>query len=218
MAVTWDVPQRDFAALVVHASSDHLRVWIYNFASQKTRMGMRLWQLHPGRYEVNCGPLGSGKAYRRNCRWQHPSAFTVRHRADTCWVDVPPRQEFAVDLRLTRRIERDSVLPDPAIAERDLVISRHADGKAVLSVTVHNLGSVAVPDLQVVLVGTANGVRGEIARRTVEMLPGSEDLRSGRVRVSFTDVKPTGNLSVVLDPQDKTAEIYECNNEAQLNR
>ncbi|MBN2271510.1 MAG: hypothetical protein JXN61_12910, partial [Sedimentisphaerales bacterium] len=49
MAVTWDVPHRDFAAIVPYTSEDCLRAWIYNFSGQTTRMGMRLWRLRPGK-------------------------------------------------------------------------------------------------------------------------------------------------------------------------
>ncbi len=215
MAVTWEVPHRDFAAIVPYASEDCLRVRIYNFADETTRFGMRVWRLRPGRYEVRNGLIEKGQGYLRECRWGQPSSFVVRHKADVYWVDVPAQQEFAVELRLVEPFAESGVPADPAIAERDIAVTKNADGKITLTATVHNLGSAAVKNLVVALVRGDHGGYSEIARRTVH-LPGCKDLRPSRISVEFAGVNPAEGLMVVLDPQEEVAEVYELNNQANV--
>ena len=220
MAVTWESPHRDFAAIVPYTSEDCLRVWIYNFAEKTTRIGMRLWRLRPGEYEVRSGQIGKGKGYLREYQWSKPSSFIVRHKADVYWIDVPAQREFAVDLRLLKPLADSGVpargpwgLPDPAISERDISVAKNADGKITVTATVHNLGNAAVKNLLVALVRGDQGEYSEIARQTVD-LPGCKDFRPSRIDVEFTRVNPAADLMILLDPQEKVAEIYELNNRA----
>lgn len=212
MAVTWDFPHRDFAALVVYASEEHLRVWIYNFAPRAESVGIRLWQLRPGRYEVHGGLLGKGEGLDRACNWRPATNFLLRERAGVFRLNVPSRREFAVDFRLQEPIELPAVLPDPAIRASDVRLARSTQGKTDVTATAYNLGSTSVPRLTVSLIGSVEGRRRELARRTIGPLPACKQLRAGRAEVSFRAVKPAENLSVVLDPDDAVQEICESNN------
>ncbi len=213
MAVTWEVPHRDFAAIVPYTSEDCLRVWIYNFSGETTRMRMRLWRLRPGKYEARSGLIGEGQGYSRECQWSEASSFVVRHKADVYWFVVPSRREFAVELRLVEPLNDSRVLPDPAIADRDISVSKNADGKITVTATVHNLGNAAVKNLVVALVQGDQGGYSEIARQRVD-LPGCKDLRPSRLDVKFPRVNPVADLMILLDPQEKVTEIYELNNRA----
>jgi hypothetical protein len=218
MAVTWDFPRPDFAALVVYASEDHLRVWIYNFGPRTERVGMRLWQLRPGEYEVNRGLIGAGDGLKRNYRWQPTTSFVLRHRADVFRLEVPSRRELAVDLRLQEAIDRSPVLSDPAIADRDVRMTKTSDGKLEVTATVHNLGNVPVQDLTVDLVVNGEGRRGGIVRQRIGLLPACKELRAGTAEVSFRAVKPAARISVVLDADDAVSEICEQNNRGTWQR
>lgn len=211
MAVTWEVPHRDFAAIVPYTSEECLRVWVYNFSGETMRMGMRLWRLRPGRYEARSGQIGKGEGYSRECQWGEASSFKVRHKADVYWVEVPARREFAVEVSLVEPLVDAGLLPDPAIAQRDISLGKKADGRITVTATVHNLGNAAVKNLVVALV---RGDHSEIARRTVE-LPGCRDLQPSLVNVEFAGVNPTAGLMIVLDPQEEVTEIYELNNRAK---
>ena len=153
-----DVPHADFAALVCHASEEHVRVLIYNFRSEPLRAGMRLWRLRPGTYDVRCGPSEGGEGLYR---WAPPRSFSLADRAGPCELVIPPRREFAVDLRLVSPAELPSALPDPALGPPDVTVS---EGR--IEVTVHNLGSAPARDLCVALLDAEGR---EIARLACDL-------------------------------------------------
>ncbi|MBN2271659.1 MAG: hypothetical protein JXN61_13655, partial [Sedimentisphaerales bacterium] len=156
------------------------------------------------------GLIGKGEGYSRECQWGEASSFVLRHKADVYWVDVPARRGFAVELCLVEPLGDAGVLPDPAIADRDISVGKKADGKIAVTATVHNLGNTAVKNLVVALV---RGDHSEIARRTVE-LPGCRDFQPSLVNVEFARVNPAAGLMILLDPQEEVTEIYELNNRA----
>jgi len=216
MAVTWEAPHPRFAALVVNASSDHLRVWIYNDDARAMRIGARLWQLQPGEYAVRSGPIAGGEGLSRRYHWREPAPFTVRHRADVYWLDVPSRQEFSLDFRLTRPMELPALLPDAAVSQRDVTAAADAGGKRKIAVQVHNLGSVPVANLEVALVAEAQGRRTPVAKAVIEQLPAGREFKPAAASVMFAGVVDQPGLTVVLDPQDEVREIYELNNTARV--
>ncbi|MHC4740819.1 MAG: hypothetical protein ACYS8Z_02840 [Planctomycetota bacterium] len=215
MAVTWHAPNRNFAAIVPYASRERLRVWIYNFSDESARMGMKLWRLAPGEYEVKSGLPGKGEGYSKKCKWGKGKQFFMRHKGDVFWIDVPGQKEFAVDIRLVWPAPPSAILPDPAIADRDVTVARDSDGNAIVAATVHNLGNWAVKNLGVSLVRGGESGFAEIARQTVN-LPGSKDMQSSRVKVIFKQVDFSADMAVLLDPEEDFAEIYELNNRANV--
>lgn len=208
MAVTWDVPHSDFAALVVYCTSQHLRVWIYNAKRTPTRFGLRLWQLEPGEYDVHAGSLVPGMGFART---YHPAvAETYIHpaRAHTYFIELPARAEWVVELRLRRpRPASVGPLPDLAVAERDI----RANGDTV-QVTVHNLGSAAATGVEVVLEQNGKAV----ARKTLENVPACERFAPSAVAVAFEGIPALGGLRLVVDPDAVIEEINESNNGASL--
>ncbi|MBI5397573.1 MAG: hypothetical protein HZA91_19930 [Verrucomicrobia bacterium] len=50
MAVSYEHPPQDFAALVLEHDARHLKLAAFNFDSQPREVGLRLWELEPGRY------------------------------------------------------------------------------------------------------------------------------------------------------------------------
>ena len=139
----------------------------------------------------------------------------MRHKGDVCWIEVPSRREFAVDVRLVKPFSGSAVLPDPAVAQRDIAVAKDAGGKIALTVTVHNLGNAAVEDLTIALARGDRDKYSEIARQRID-LPGCEDLRPCRMDVKFSGVNSAAGLMVLLDPQEKVSEIYELNNRVNV--
>lgn len=208
MALTWEVPDPHFAALVVAATETRLRVWIYSFHDRTVRLGMRLWRLIPGLYLATHGEILPGESTNLRYRWSDPEDFTYRRRLDTYRVDVPPRKPYVVDLRLVRCIEVPSTAPDPAIADRDVVLAE----PGTLQVTVHNLGSR--PADQVVVALEAQDECGEW-KRVSELRTGhlaAPELDPVTETLRFERVPAAGTYRVILDPGQRIDELYEGNN------
>jgi hypothetical protein len=212
MAVTWEAPDTEFAALVVASSAERLRVWIYSFHDETMTYGLRLWKLAPGLYEAVHGEILPGEGPNHRYGWSEPEPFTFRRKLDTYRVEVPPRVPYAVDLRLVERVEMPGTAPDPAIGPGD--VQRTGDG--TIRVTVHNLGSAACSEgVDVMLVpGTEPGGVPEVRART-GLLPAPK-LESIAEVVSLDDPAPGQSLRIVLDPDDEIAELYEGNNASRV--
>ncbi len=215
MAVTWHITDPNFAAIVPYTGLDHLRVWIYNFADHTTRMGMQLWQLEPGKYELRTGTFDDGKDYTRKYKWSTSKTLIVRHKADICWIDVPSKQQFAVDFRLTEKLNRPNVLPDPAIMPRDITVSKNQSGKLTIKATVHNLGNVQAENLTVALMKKNQDNFLLVAQNSIN-LPASKNFKSSLVNIEFTNIDTNPHLTIVLDPNERIDEIYELNNHAKV--
>lgn len=212
MAVTWEAPDTDFAALVVASTQERLRVWVYSFHDQPVRFGLRLWQLRPGEYELMHGTILAGESTNLRYEWSEPEVLTVRRRADTCAARIPGRTAYAVDLRLLRPVQRPELLPDVGIADRDIAVAPEGP----ISVTVHSLGSAAIPDMDVVLeVPEGSGWRDAGRQRLGELdAPGldpvSRTLTFPRIQEAVFRVR--------VDPRDRVDELCESNNAAVWRR
>jgi hypothetical protein len=217
MAVTWDVPHSEFAAMVVFASQSHLRVWIYNMRNEATDMGMELWQLVPGFYDVRMGTVGEGSGFNRKYCWTSRDRFNLRTRADRYRISVPPRVETVVDLRLGERTLLPDSMPDPAIGPRDIRILESANGKIDIEGTVHNLGSRPVSNLRVSLFRGDPETDRTPHGMTLWPLGACRDFQPSTVRFVFEDIPACEKMTVVLDPEGELMEICETNNRISVS-
>ncbi len=212
MAVTWEVPDPHFAALVVASTADRLRVWLYSFHDEPVRVGMRIWRLTPGVYAASHGEILPGERTNKRYRWGPPERFTYRRRLDTYEVRVPPRKAYAVDLRLLEPVAVPATAPDLAIADRDLAMT----GPGTLTATVHSMGSEAVDNVAVALeAGSADGGWKRVALRRTGRLDAPE-FDPVTQTLTFEHVPPAKAYRVVLDPDGRVDELYEGNNIATL--
>jgi hypothetical protein len=208
MAVTWDVPDTNFAALVVAGSQQRLRTWVYSFHDQPVRMGMRLWRLTPGRYAAAHGGIMKGESTNLRYRWSPTEEFTYRRRLDTYYVEVPPRKPYCIDLRLIEPIAVPQTAPDPAIAARDVILD--SDGR--VKVTAHNVGSEPINGLAVALdAGDGKDHWQRVAVQPIANMPAPE-LDPVTQTVSFDEVPTAKAYRVILDPDQQIEELYEGNN------
>lgn len=212
MAVSWEVPNTNFAGLSVISTSKRLRVWVYNFNDEPMRVGLRCWRLTPGVYTAMQGELLPGEQNNHRYGWGDPKPFTYRRTLDTYYVDVPAKIPFVVDLRLEQALNVPALAPDPAISDRDLALSP----AGVLSATVHNIGSATMEKVVAVLEGQAEDETWQpIAQMETGVLgaPGFEPVTDV---VTFEQVPPANAYRVVLDPENKVDELFEHNNVGTL--
>jgi hypothetical protein len=213
-AVTYETPDENFAAVVTESTPKRLRVWLYSFRDGDTRIGLRVWQLRPGRYVLNQGALLDGeKPNQHRYDWIAPESVRIMHRADTVYVNVPPHRTWVADLRLDTPIAVRKAAPDLAVAPRDL--ERRADG---LRVTVHNIGNAGSKPCTVAL-QKGNGDRWTtVAEETVRAIPAPKDFvpSTAGVILPFGTPEASTAYRVVLDPDDRQYELCETNNAREV--
>jgi hypothetical protein len=216
-AVTWDAPDPDFAAVVLHASETRLRVRLYRIGPD-ARLGMRVWRLRPGRYRVIAGDVTPGeRPGHLRCAWDHAGAVDVLHRAERIEIDAPSRRDRIVEVRLVEPRELPARLPDLAIHERDLKLDK---AKREVRVRVHNLGSApaAISTLSVRTTLASGAVHSGGVLFDQEIVPPSRKLQPGvfETAIPLQTVETVRSIRVELDPDDSILEINEENNRAVL--
>ena len=192
--VSWVDSGYDFAALVHSADRRHLRLTAYNFVGAR-EVGMRVWRMDPGIYEVQFRPRG-GRAQRRRL---------ALHRGEELRLDLPARSSVEVELKLAVAGDWSAERPDLALSKREGATS---EGNRI-SVIVHNIGSVPSPSCKAAL------MRGErrIAEASIPAIAAPLDFSPRTATVSFVVPDAVrGELRVIVDSDDEVAEITELNN------
>jgi len=212
-AVTYETADTDFAAVVTEATTKRIRLWLYSFHDQPTKIGLQLWMLEPGEYILNQGKVLKGEyEFQHRYGWTDPQRVKVTHRADTVYVDVPPCTEWAVDLRLDVPISVPSTAPDLAINARDFKWTDNG-----LRVKVHNIGNADSAPSQILLQVQRGPFWQDVGQATV---PAIRAVRDYEVTKNDVVIKPDMPVNVkmgyraVIDPDDEQYEICEANNTA----
>jgi hypothetical protein len=209
MAVTWDAPRPDFAALVEHASREHLRVLVYNVGAEPMTVGMRLWQLAPGTCAVRRGTVVRQEGAAVRCRWAPDEERRHRCRGWAHPFELPSRTEEIIDFRLLVRDPLPDALPDLALSPAD--VARGPDGGLV--VAVHNLSTEGAPPAAVALEDASGRT---IAETRTGPVPGTSEFLPSTVTVRLAPSARGAGARVVLDPGDEIIELCEFNNEAAV--
>jgi len=204
LAISYTDAGTDLASLVLENRVDRVEVQIYNFEDTRTSVGIRVWQLEPGLYELNVGAAADRVAFTRE--------VTVRRGTR---IEVPLRYgelQFVRLRQLEARAEPE-LLPDLAIGRHD--ISAEPD-RGHLTVTVHNIGSAAAGAFEVRLRGHDGHV---IAKMTVNGLRAPVDLTPRTATVNFDvsapDLAQVARVEVV--PISVSLEITEENNAVDVD-
>lgn len=215
-SVTYDTPSTDFAALVVTATTERLRVWLYNFDERPMPVGLQLWRLRPGTYILTQGqqvPDESGGPNRY--LWEPSRTVSILHRADGPTVTVPPGKVWAVDLRLDEPARVPAAAPDLAIGAGDVVLTRDGVG-----VTVHNIGNASAGAFTVALQRIDSGKWKTLAQSQVSSLPTPKDMSPSvaSVTLKIASASLSGECRVIIDPTDSLYELCEANNTREIKR
>ena len=192
----------DFAAWVRHRSDTHLKVWLYSFAPAGEDGLVRVWRTPLGHYTVAAGPDRDGDAVPDDA----VSRTQALHRSASIALRLPPRELYALEIRLVRTDPEDYWRrPDLAIGPRDVQWTEQG-----LSVTVHNLGNSPAHD---VLVHVSNPAGALLAESRIESIDAPVDLIPRKGAAGFPTVGRQP-CRVSVDPRDLLAELNEDNNAA----
>ncbi len=217
MAVTWDLPHADFSALVVGATPKELCVWLYNHRPENMKVGMRLWQLQPGQYEVRYGSIQRKTSKKLHDSKSTIEKFILKERAGRYELDVPSRRETVIKFQLVKTLKRREPLPDPAVCINDITILNANEKYTTLKLTVHNMGSAPARELPVIVMSGSQGKKRILARTLIDFLPESRDLQPSTVSIMLNKITLSSGLRAVIDPDQRIEEICESNNEASIS-
>ena len=125
-------------------------------------------------------------------------------------LTIPARKEYTVTLELTGPVRDDATFPEPGIGPEDVISTPEG-----LAVTVHNLGGVETPAMDVALLDA----RGRLLSRSAcPAVPAPLDLlpKTATVRLAVPAGRDLRGCRVVVDPDDAVCELYETNNSVTL--
>ncbi len=197
LGVSWEGGGTDLAAFVLRNDHDGLKVLLYNFRDKPMPLGMRVWKLDHGTYDVTVGTDANGDDSADKPASRQLELFRYALVALT----LPPGETTVIEARQATKLEPLEGRADLALSERDLEV-----GKGQVRVTVHNIGAAPAENIVVVLKDRA----GKVAdRQVIAKLEPPADLKPKTATVTLKCATPG---SVVVDPEGKIPEIYEGNN------
>ncbi len=216
-AVTWSGTTRNFAALVLKATTNFMKVLVYNFEPSERTVTMRLWKLEPGTYRVRVGSDRDGDGeYDLNAT---EKTVAIRERGAAIDTTLASRTQSLIEITQTEKgAPRPNHLPDLALTEADVIIQPaepRAGETAVLRVAVHNIGSAPARNVAVAL--AENNER--IDEQVIENLDPPNDLEPKIETVTLTwnpSIARTHRFTVTLDPEDAIEEITKVNNSVYI--
>jgi hypothetical protein len=212
-AVTYENTTKDFAAAVVAADTQGLRICYYSLAPDKRTIGVVPWELESGgTYRLVYGIDADDDG--RIDTVAETRDFVFPQRGSPIRIEVASRTNYVVEIEQLRRGRPASYAPDPGLSAEDI---RFYPDRSLLTARVHNVGALPVRGVKVAFYDGSPASGGK--RIAVQQIPNIEapnDLepRMVTVGVNYHVDQPT-DIYVVIDPDDEiTDEITTFNNVA----
>lgn len=205
-AVSWEGFGTDYAALVLKAKRNSLKVLVYSFATKPMDGILRCWTLDHGQYALRTGPDANGDDAM-------DSAVVDRSidilRATAVPLTLPPKTVTVVELLQTHRRDDARLRADLALSPSEI----HVEDGVVKGVA-HNIGSRRVESFDIALVDGKGVAR---FRKAFGPLDAPLDLVPKRLDFAIAGLPAQARgWAVVIDPGGKVAEIFEGNNRAPV--
>lgn len=209
--VSWDFekPANDesVAILVRKGTPRELHIIVHNLDSAPVTARMTAWDVEPGKWEVvegidsNDDDIIDGAASKRTVGLERTGSVTFT---------FPANRTTILKLRRTSKAKPYWQRPDLGIGDDDVTVSG-----AMVTVTVHNIGSVDAPSASLVLLDSK---KNELARGTVPPLKAPLDYLPKTAKVSLTAPSGTAlpGCRVVINAGEKFVEITRLNNEVRI--
>jgi hypothetical protein len=193
--------------LVPEATTDHVKIIVYNLDAVPVTTQMTGWQIDPGKWEITQGiqASGSGSALTGEKKWR--AEF---ERSRSIPLTFAPHATTVVELKLVSKGVPYWSRPDLGISSDDVKV----EGRT-MRVTVHSLGAVDAPASKVVLrdragkvIATANA--GPL-KAPLDLYPKTED-----VSLSLPAGAEWKGGSVTIEISGDLPEITQMNNRVQF--
>ncbi len=203
LAVSWEGGGTDFAAFVLDAGTDRLKVLLYSFADKPLEMAMRTWRLEHGKYEWTFGfDANADDAPDDDIARREVELF--RHARVP--FTLPPRRTAVIAIRQLEKLDPLTKRADLAISDRDI---ERKDERTIVA-TIHNIGAAPGEKITVHLRDEAGKTQ---AKAAIPRLDPPADLKPKTAAVELKAKRPiTKAWRVAVDPENRIPEICEENN------
>ncbi|MBK8504427.1 MAG: hypothetical protein IPL46_20810 [Saprospiraceae bacterium] len=202
LAVTWPSGGGPILPRVVmYADDTRLEVVAYSFDQETRELEMRLCRIESGDYFIRIYEDPKGDKRPAKLLWEEQRGL---NRFDIVTLPIPACTPLLIKVEQIRPIEQIKALPDLAIDLWDAVFEDE-----VVTCVIHNLGNADAENISVHLYD------GEITieEKTVALIKAPVDFLAKRQSIQFDQVKFSGNLRIVIDPENKIREILKDNNQ-----
>ena len=146
-AVTYENTTKDFAAAVVAADPQGLRIYYYSLAPDERTIGIVPWELEPGgTYRLVYGIDDDDDGKIDTVAEQRE--FVFPQHGSPIQIDVAPRTNYIVEIDQTHRGKAAGLAPDPGLSTDDIfIIGDHAGEEGTQAVTdyTQHLATIEIP-------------------------------------------------------------------------
>lgn len=213
LVATWKNTGKEVAVFVRKGDTKSALISLYNAGEQKS-VEMSTWLLKPGEYRLTVG-LDANDDTRAEEIIQE-QLITVKERVHKIQLTLPARQEVVV--RMAQVSEHKAVpadLPDLALSEEDIMLSRIAGEESVVRVecTVHNIGNAASESAMAYL--SVNGKR--VDSTAVAAIAAPNDLYPKTKTVHFNWRPGAGKEQLTVTVKGPSEEWNSYNNSATIH-
>jgi hypothetical protein len=188
------------ARVILHADANSLDAAIYSFDSQERDLQMRLCRIHDGRYRIGLYENTANNGITGKSVWTTERDIT---RFDIVTLPIPARTSLILKVEQISKADRPAELADLVIDAGDAILENES-----VTATIHNLGNGAAQDITV---GLLDGQK-VLQKKIIDHLDAPTDFVAKRTEVVFSNVGPSRNLRIVIDPENKIREILKENN------
>ncbi|MHC4143812.1 MAG: hypothetical protein ACYSUD_03435 [Planctomycetota bacterium] len=212
-AVTYENTTKDFAAAVVAADPQGLRIWYCSLAPDERTIGIVPWELEPGgtyRLVLGVDSDEDGEIDRR----VEEREFVFPQHGSPINIKAKPRVNYIVEIDQLKRGRPAGPAPDPGLSAEDI---RFNSDRNLLMARIHNVGSKPVRGVKVAFYdGDPQKGGRRVGLQTIPNIEPPNDLepRTVTVGVNYRIESPT-EIYIVVDPDNEIAdEITTFNNVA----
>lgn len=234
-AVSWEGDVRENAAmLVLERGTERLDVVVCNLSAAEKKIGMRVWELAHGRYDVSQGPVNPDLSWIiqpakpesiapapfRSGNGGIPPEGSVGTacasmelaRNSLVQLTVPAHSLWRIRAVQSEQLDPIEKRPDLAVTASD---GSYSEADKAWVIRVHNIGAVAATQV-VVRVECSGKI---VTNAVIAQLEAPLDLlpRIVEVRVPAGTESTNTAVSIAIDPDNKIHEINESNNQCLLN-
>jgi hypothetical protein len=210
--ITYEDTTKYFAAAVLAEDTQGFRLIYHSMTPEEREIGVIPWNLEPnGHYLLRYGPDLNDDDSMDSVTEER--MFHFRQAGTPIRLKIAPRTTYVIEVEQIERGRIPERAPDPGISSRDISYVKRF---SLLTARVHNVGSMAVRNLEV---GFYDGdpKRGGvlIARTMIPNIEAPNDLepRAVTVSVGWAPTKAEHEIYVVVDPDDTVQdEITTFNN------
>jgi hypothetical protein len=212
-AVTYENTTKDFAAAVVAADPQGLRIHYYSLTPERRVIGIVPWELEPrGTYRLKYGIDEDDDGKIDTVTEERD--FVFPQHGSPIQIAVEPRTNYVVEIEQLKRGRPAGPAPDPGLSAEDI---RYSSERNLLIARIHNVGAQPIRNVKVAFYSGDPGKNGKlIGSQQIPNIEAPNDLEPRTVSVGINHViDQATDIYVVIDPDEEISdEITTFNNMA----